>query len=77
MSTRSEIQYHPHDPTYDMESSLANITKLLDNLTTRMNDVEQEVRNTRNRETTNNVSDNEPRLGLMTKIILRERTLRT
>ena len=81
MSTRSEIQYHPHDPTYDMESSLANITKPLENLTTRMNDVEQEVRNTRNREATDNVSDNEPRpeprLGLMTKIILREQTLRT
>jgi len=61
MTTRSGTQYHPHDPTFDMEFSLANITKLLENLTTRMNDVEQEVRNTKNRETTDNISDNGPR----------------
>ena len=42
MATRSGTQYYPHDPTSDMESLLANITKLLENLTTRMNDVERE-----------------------------------
>jgi len=83
MITCSGTQYHLHDPTSDMETSLANITKLLENLTTRMNDVEQEVRNTRNRETTDNISDNGPRpeprqanFGLMTKMILQEQTLR-
>ena len=62
MTVRSGTQYHPRDPTSDIESSLANITKLLENLTTRMNNVEQEIRNTRrNWETTDNVSDNRPR----------------
>jgi len=65
-----------------MESSLTNITKLLENLTTQMNNVEQEVRNTRNRETTDNISDNEPRPEPLQprvndQMILRERTLRT
>jgi len=61
MTTHSGTQYHPHDPTSDMESSLANIITLLENLTTLINNIEQEIRNTRNRETTDNVSDNGPR----------------
>jgi len=63
MTTRSGTEYHSYDQTSNMESSLANITKLLENLTTRMNDVEQELRNTRERETTDNISDNGPRDG--------------
>jgi len=46
-----------------MESALDNLTELLERLTTWMDNVEQELRDIRERETTDNVSDNEPRAG--------------
>jgi len=46
-----------------MESALDNFAKLLERLTTRMENVEQELRKTREWETTNNVSENGPRVG--------------
>jgi len=30
MTTRSETQYHPHDPTPEMESTPDNLTKLIE-----------------------------------------------
>jgi len=46
-----------------MKSALDNITKLLEKLTTRMDNIEQELRNSRGWETTDNVSDNGPHVG--------------
>jgi len=46
-----------------MESTLDNLTKLLERLTTRTDNVEQELRDTRKQETTDNVSDNGSRTG--------------
>jgi len=46
-----------------MESALDNLTKLIEKLTTQMNNMEQDLRNTRGRETTDNVSDNGPHAG--------------
>jgi len=79
MTTRSGTQYHPQDPTSEMDLALAHITKLLEDLTTRLTNVEQELRNTREREATDNVSDNGPRSGPRhcrnnDQTILRERT---
>ena len=58
MTTRSGTQYYPHDPTPEMKSALDNLTKLLERLITRMDNVEQDLRNTRGREITDNFSDN-------------------
>ena len=63
MTTRSGTQYHPYNPTFEMESALDNLTKLLERLTTWMDNMKQDLRNTRERETTNNVSDNGPHVG--------------
>jgi len=40
MTTRSGTQYHSHDPTPEMKSALNNLTKLVEKLTTRMDNVE-------------------------------------
>ena len=61
MTIRNGTQYHPRDLTSEMDSALANITTLLENLTTRVDNVEQQLRYIRDRETTDNVSDNGPR----------------
>ena len=63
MTTRSGTHYHPHNSTPEMESKLDNLTKLLEMLTTRMDNVEQDLRNIRGRETTDNVSDNGLHVG--------------
>ena len=62
MTTRSGTQYHPHEPTPEMQSAVDNLTKLLERLTTRMDNVEQDLRNTRGRETTDNVCDYGPHI---------------
>ena len=63
-----------------MQSSLANITKLLENLTTQMNDVKQEETLGTERLLTKlvimDLALSLANLGLMIKMILRERTLR-
>jgi len=46
-----------------MESAIDNLTKLLEKLTIRMDNIEQNLRNTMGRETTDNVSDNGPHVG--------------
>jgi len=58
MTTFTGTQYHSHDPTPEMESALDNLTKLIERLNTRMDNMEQDLRTTRGRETTDNVSDN-------------------
>jgi len=63
MTTRSGTQYHSHDPTLEMEFALDNFTKLIERLTTRMDNMEQDLRNSRGRGTIDSVSDNGPHVG--------------
>ena len=58
MSTRSETRHHPQNSTSEMDSTLANIIKLLEDLTTRMSKVEQELESNRGCETYENTSEN-------------------
>jgi len=62
MSTCSGIQYHHQNLTSEKDSTFANITKLLEDLTARMSKVEQELESNRERETRENTSENGPRL---------------
>ena len=49
MLTRSEIQYHIRDPNSDMDPNIASIVKLLEDLSTRFDNIEQELRSNRER----------------------------
>jgi len=50
------------NPTSEMDSTLANITKLPEDLTARMSKIEQELNSNRERETRENTNENGPRL---------------
>jgi len=43
MTTCSGTQYHPYDPTPEMKFTLDNLIKLLERLTTLMDNMEQEL----------------------------------
>jgi len=58
MTARYGTQYHSYDPTPEIESTLDNLTKIIERLNSRMDNMEQELRNTRGRKTTDNVSNN-------------------
>jgi len=61
LPTRSGTQYHPREITFETDSNIANITKLLEDLSARLSNVEQELKSNREREMAGNVSGNGPR----------------
>ena len=81
MSTRSGTQYHLQNPIYEMDPNTTSIVKLLEDLSIRFDNVEQELTNNIEcldrveRETTENVGENGPRpevrhLGIMFNLIM-------
>ena len=67
MPTRSGTQYHIPDLISEMDPNISSIANLLEDLSTRFRNVEQEFRNNRECldrlecEITENISDNGPR----------------
>ena len=63
MTTSSGTQYHPQNPTSDMDFNLAT-SQLLKDSSARLSNVnvEQELKSNRERETGENTSENGPRL---------------
>ena len=60
MPTRSETQYHIREPTFEVDPNIANIIKLLEDLSAWLSNVEEELKSNTEHETAENVSENGP-----------------